>query len=80
MITTAPRRSRRNRRSRQPSLTAVSDGTDIFLVLGNRQIAKRGRPGTQHAKQWIPLEPGVVVRDDPYPTQITVEINGVCVH
>jgi hypothetical protein len=69
-----------------PRLTIVADGTNIFLVFDGRQIAKRGQPKTQYAKQWIPLEPGVVARDAPHPDSddpmsfIIVEINGERVH
>jgi hypothetical protein len=63
-----------------PKLAAVADGTDVFLVLDGRQIAKRGRPKTQHAGQWIPLEPGIVVHQRSPFDQIIVEINGVRVH
>jgi hypothetical protein len=41
----------------QPKLEMVSDGTDIFLNLDGKRIAKRGRPKTPHAKQgslWNP--------------------------
>ena len=62
------------------SLSMESDGKDIFLVLDGKRIANRGRPETRHAKKWIPLEPGVVVRDVNYPEQVVVEINGVRVH
>jgi hypothetical protein len=60
-----------------PQLVVSSDGTDIFLILDGKRIAKRGRPNTQYAKQWIALEPGVVVRQRSPSAQIIVEINGV---
>jgi hypothetical protein len=48
-------------------------------------IAKRGKPGTLHAKTWISLEPGVVVRDVLMPESesgwgMVIEINNVRVH
>ena len=61
-------------------LVMQSDGTDLFLRLDGKIIAKRGHPGTLHARQWIPLEPGVVVLDTPDMSSITVEYNGARVH
>jgi hypothetical protein len=40
-----------------------SDGHDLFIVHKGTRIAKRGKPGTKHAKQWISLEPGWRVLD-----------------
>jgi hypothetical protein len=59
--------------------------TDIYLIFDGRRIAKRGKPGTLHAMTWIPLEPGVVVRDVPMPESesgwgMVIEINSVRVH
>jgi hypothetical protein len=31
---------------------------EIFVVADGLRVAKRGRPGTEHAGKWIPLEPG----------------------
>jgi hypothetical protein len=53
---------------------------EMFLKLDGRPIAKRGKADTPHAKQWIPLEPGVVVRDGPNLDYIAVEINGVAIN
>jgi hypothetical protein len=61
-------------------LVMQSDGTDLFLRLDGKIIAKRGHPGTLHARQWIPLEPGVVVLDTPDMSSITVEYVGGRVH
>jgi hypothetical protein len=63
-----------------PDLRMESDGIDMFLRLDGQLIAIRGHPGTKHAGQWIPLEPGVVVRDGPNMSYVEVEINGVAVH
>ena len=65
---------------KQPKLEMVKDGTDIFLLLDGKKIAKRGQPKTQHAGQWIPLEPGVVVTQRSPFDQIIVEISGVRFH
>jgi FHA domain len=59
--------------------------TDLYLIFDGKRIAKRGKPGTLHAMTWIPLEPGVVVRDVPMPESesgwgMVVEINSVRVH
>ena len=39
------------------------DGTDLYVVVDGLRIAKRGPPGTQAAKAWIPLERGWAVLD-----------------
>jgi hypothetical protein len=59
--------------------------TDFYLIFDGKRIAKRGKPGTLHAKTWISLEPGVVVRDVPMAESESgwgrvVEINRVRVH
>ena len=67
--------------TKQTSLVGmVSDGDDLFIVLGDKQIAKRGRPGTPQANTWIPLEPGFTVYGSTDPSEIVVEINSVRVH
>lgn len=63
-----------------PQLVISSDGTDIFLIFDGKRIAKRGRPKTPYAKQWIALEPGVIVRQRSPSAPIVVEINGERVH
>jgi hypothetical protein len=49
------------------------DGEPVIYILhkGTR-IAKRGKPGTPHYKQWIPLQLGWVIRDHNYPQGIEV--------
>ena len=59
--------------------------TNKYLIFHGKRIAKRGQAGTVHAKTWISLEPGVVVRDVPMPESesgwgIVIEINNVRVH
>jgi hypothetical protein len=39
------------------------DGEEFYIALDGVRIAKRGEPGTRHAKTWIPLEPGYRVFD-----------------
>jgi hypothetical protein len=58
---------------------------DLYLIFGGRRIAKRGKPGTLRAMTWIPLEPGIVVRDAPTAESesgwsLVVEINTVRLH
>ena len=36
---------------------------DIFVLVGDTKIAKRGLPDTPHADTWIMLEPGWIERD-----------------
>jgi len=36
---------------------------ELFLYQGGKRIAKRGHSGTRHAGQWLPLEPGIEVRE-----------------
>jgi len=38
-------------------------GGDLFVVVDGLRVAKRGRPGTQAAKAWIPLKSGWTVFD-----------------
>jgi hypothetical protein len=39
------------------------EGDELFLYQGGKRIAKRGHSGTRHAGQWLPLEPGIDVRE-----------------
>jgi hypothetical protein len=41
------------------------------------KIAKRGRPGTSQAGQWVSLEPGYVVLDSADGSEIVIEQRGV---
>jgi len=45
----------------QPKLEL--EGGDLFVVVDGLRVAKRGRPGTQAAKAWIPLKRGWRVFD-----------------
>jgi hypothetical protein len=54
------------------------DGSDLFVTMDGKRVAKRGRPGTPQAGTWISLEPGIVVGGTV--EQIAVEISGVRVH
>ena len=67
--------------TKQTSLVGmVSDGDDLFIVLGDKQIAKRGHPGTPQAKTWISLETRITVWGGTDLSEIVVEINGVRIH
>ena len=48
------------------------DGTDTFLVVDGKRIAKR----QQHAKEWIILQPGYVVTNSTGGLAIDVEYDG----
>jgi hypothetical protein len=50
-------------------------GGDLFMLLDGVTIAKRGRPGTPQAGQWISLEPGYTVHMNE--TETVIEHNGV---
>jgi hypothetical protein len=50
-----------------------SDGRDLFVVCDGKRIAKRGQPGTAHAKTWISIEPGYVVHDEKNGRELVVE-------
>jgi hypothetical protein len=45
----------------QEEVRMEMDGKDLFIIVGDTKIAKRGHPGTPQAKTWIPLEPGFEV-------------------
>jgi hypothetical protein len=58
-----------------------SDGTDIFVVANGLKIAKRGHPGTRHAKTWILLERGWSVESAADHSEIIVTHDGgVAIH
>jgi hypothetical protein len=54
-----------------------SDGQDIFVVVDNVKVAKRGRPDTPQAKMWISLQPGWQVFDSTTSSEIVIEHNGI---
>jgi hypothetical protein len=49
----------------------------IYVCRNGVPIAQRGKPGTPHAKTWVPLEPGWVIRDvgDVRNGKMTIEYN-----
>ena len=66
-------------RGKQHLLTMEATETDLLLHFDGKLIAKRGAPGTRHARTCIPLEPGFSVRDSSDGSEIIVEFDGVCV-
>ena len=61
----------------------LDDEDDMFVVIDDVKIAKRGRPGTLQAGTWISLEPGWTVRNGPSDGvhgSIVVECHGASVH
>lgn len=55
-------------------------GEGIFVYADGKRIAKRGEPGTPHARTWISLEPGWTVLDNRDLTALIVQRDGVVVH
>ena len=53
----------------------VEDDDGLFVELNGKRIAKRGVG--RHAKQWISLEPGVVVYGD---GDLVIEQHGAALH
>ena len=61
----------------------LDDEDDMFVVIDDVRIAKRGRPGTLQAGTWISLEPGWTVRNSPSDGaqgSIVMECHGASVH
>jgi hypothetical protein len=56
------------------------DNDDLFVLVDGVKIAKRGLPNTRHAKTWIVLEPGWVVRDVDRGTAVDVAFEGARIH
>lgn len=42
----------------QPHIQVQQEGDEIFVFVNSVRIAKRGEPGTAHARTWVSLEPG----------------------
>ena len=64
-----------NHKRQTPSLSMVSDDSDIFILIDGVKIARRGYPCTPQAGTWVTLEPGWEVFDVP-PDQLEVTYNG----
>jgi hypothetical protein len=56
------------------------DGGDMFVLLDGLRIAKRGKPGTASAAQWISIEPGYLVIDSADGSEIYIRIRVDAIH
>ena len=56
------------------------DNDDVFILIDGMKIAKRGLPDTAHARTWIMLEPGRIVRDVDHENAIEVRFEGARIH
>ena len=63
-----------------PRLVMQGDRNGSYIVADGVRIAARGLPGTRHAGAWIPLQPGVTVRDSADGKELIVEFDGVRAH
>ena len=66
--------------SEAPRLVMQGDRNGSYIVADGVRIAARGLPGTRHAGTWIPLQPGVTVRDSADGKELIVEFDGVRAH
>jgi hypothetical protein len=51
----------------------------LYVVFDGVRIARRGDPGTLHAKTWVSLEPGYTVVDEG-PDNLAVYFEGHALH
>ena len=64
-----------------PTCEMIGDGESIFIVIDGLRVAKRGEPGTRHAKTWVSIEPGWTVFDVGADVRsVVVTYNGASVH
>jgi hypothetical protein len=61
----------------QSTVTLTKIGDDIFVLLDDMKIAKRGKVGTPQADSWVVLEPAFIVVDSADLTKLVIEIDGV---
>jgi hypothetical protein len=54
----------------------MADGRDLFVIVNDVKIAKRGQPGSAWAYQWISLEPGYRVLDVAEGSELRIEYHG----
>jgi hypothetical protein len=64
----------------EEEVTVVINDTDVFVVVGDLKIARRGYPDTPQAGTWVSLEPGWEVFDGEEPETIAITYNGAKVH
>jgi hypothetical protein len=71
---------RKRKHDLELTITVVEENgrPEMYVVAGDKRIAKRGHPDTPQAMTWISLEPGWVVRDHDYPYGIEVERRKSC--
>jgi hypothetical protein len=62
-------------KQKHPLEMKCDDRGDLLMLLDGVKIAKRGRPGTRQAGQWVSLKPGYTVHMNK--TETVVEYNGV---
>jgi len=70
--------SKRKRPDLKMKMYVVEEGgrPEMYIEHEGVRIAKRGHADTPHARTWISLQPGWVVRDRDYPNGIEVEYVG----
>jgi hypothetical protein len=71
---TAPSTNLENQQ--QSTVTITKIGDDIFVLLDDMKIAKRGKDGTPQADSWVVLEPPFIVVDSADLTKLVIEIDG----
>jgi hypothetical protein len=62
------------------AIRITADATDMYVVIGDTRIAKRGRPNTPRAGAWVSIEPGWSVLDTGDGTGIMVRYDDVEFH
>jgi hypothetical protein len=70
-----PLRRQRNSNMAKAKVRLVEDDDGLFVELNGKRIAMRGVG--RYAKQWISLEPGVVVYGD---GDLVIEQHGAALH
>ena len=64
----------------EEEVTIVVTDTDVFVVVGDVKIARRGYPGTPQAGTWVSLEPGWEVVGPEGLERIGISYKGAKVH
>jgi hypothetical protein len=75
-----PARIRAIQERDEPECVLECTGDDIFVVVNDVRIARRGYPGTPQAKTWVSLESGYKVLDGPGRNSIAIEYSRVEAH
>jgi hypothetical protein len=58
------------------TVTVTKIGDDIFVLLDDVKIAKRGKDGTPQRESWVVLEPAFSVVDSADLTKLVIEFGG----